>query len=91
MNSRVLHLHIERIVVEGMAASAQHNFVASLERELTQMASQSLQPVLSGTNRRIASINAGVMRSGNSAEHAAQQVVQAIQAKISGGEGKRNG
>lgn len=96
MSSRVLHLHIDRIVVDGLPASAQQRFVRALKSGLTEMAENGIPPGLSAGKRRISSLDAGQLARGASGEQAAGQVLRAIQqnlssARVSNSEAKGNG
>jgi hypothetical protein len=93
MNTRTLHLHIDRIVVEGLPASRQHQFVRALEGQLTQMAENGLDTAFTRCEQhRIASLNAGQLRPGATAEQAAAQVVNSLTQSISaGGEARKHG
>jgi hypothetical protein len=96
MSSRVLHLQIDRIVVDGLPASAQHRFIRALRSGLTQMAENGIPPGTSAGKRRISSLDAGRLPRGASAEQAAGRVLRVIQqnlssARVSNSEAKGNG
>ncbi len=96
MSSRALHLHIDRIVVAGLPASAQQRFVQALKSGLTEMAENGIPPGLSVGKRRISFLDAGQLPRGASGERAAGQVLRAIQqnlssARVSNSEAKGNG
>jgi hypothetical protein len=98
MSTRVVHLHIDRIVVEGLPASAQQRFMRALEQGLNGFANDGLaqsgfagqKPAAQGgiTKSRITALDAGQIRSGAgrkaTAEQAAGQIVQALQQKLGG-------
>jgi hypothetical protein len=86
MNRRTLHLHIDRLVVEGLPAHSEKRFVRALEAQLTKLAIHGLQDAFRrGQARRIASIDAGVMRAGTSPEQAATQITAALRSGLAGG------
>ena len=63
MNSRAhLHLHIDRIVVEGCRPTASRRFVRALEKQSDEMASQRAARSIRGRRHRgrIASLDAGL-------------------------------
>lgn len=96
MSSRVLYLHIDRIVVDGLPASAQQRFTRALKRGLTEMAENGIPPGLTAGKRRISSLEAGQLPRGASGERAAGQVLRVIQqnlssARVSNSEAKGNG
>lgn len=83
MNARILHLHVDRIVVEGLPEAAQHRFTQALKSGLNRIAEEGLPAGMSTSRRRISSVNAGPVPPGCSAERAAGQVVRAIRQSIS--------
>jgi hypothetical protein len=96
MSSRVVHLHVDRIVVDGLPASAQQRFIKALKSGLTEMAENGIPPGLSVGKRSISSLDAGQLPRGASGERAAGQVLRAIQqnlssARVSNSEAKGNG
>jgi hypothetical protein len=84
MSARILHLHIDRIVVDGMPASAQQRFMLALRGGLNEMAENGIPPQISASRRRIGSLDAGCLSSGATAEQAASQVLQAIRQNLMG-------
>lgn len=85
MNSRTLHLHIDRLVVEGVPAHGRQRFVGALESELTKLASDGLAGALAGSRKReIASLDAGTLRHGATPEQAAKQVTSALRRGLAG-------
>jgi len=85
MNSRVLHLHIDRLVVDGIAAQGKQRFVRALEAQLTRLAQDGLPAALAGGRvRRIGQLDAGPMRAGSTPEQAAAQVTAALRGSLAG-------
>jgi hypothetical protein len=81
-----LHIHIDRLVIDGLPPRQQRQFVraleAQLESQLPQLASQAFS---SGrTSQRIARVNAGPMRMETTPERAATQVASALRGAIAG-------
>ena len=93
MKKRTLHLHIDRIVVEGLPDSRRHRFVRALESQLTELAESGLDTAFTrGAQQRIESLNAGQLRPRATAEQAAAQVVNSLRQSISGGgEARKHG
>ena len=92
MNSRALHIHINRMVVEGLPARAQQGFVRALEKQLGQMACDGLPAAFYGaTSRRIATLDAGRLGPGATPEEAAAQVTAALRSGIAGKGTNRHG
>jgi hypothetical protein len=72
MNDRVLHLHIDRIVVEGVPASGQQKFVRALEGRTTEWAEVGVPlGLLAQARQRIAAVKAGQLRRGASPDQVA--------------------
>ncbi len=91
MNRRTLNLHIDRLVVEGLPAHSEKRFVRALEAQLTKLASQGMPEAFGrGHMRRIASLDAGVMRAGTTPEQAAAQVTAALHSNLAGKGAGRN-
>lgn len=91
MNSRALHIHIDRMVVEGLSALGQQRFVRALETQLTKMASDGFPNAFTGGARHIAALDAGRLRAGATPEQAAAQVTTALRAGLAGKGSKRHG
>lgn len=79
---RALHLHIERIVVNGLPAPQQRQFVGALEKKLQEMALQGLGASFGAWRPRIASLDAGVLRPEARAAEAAAQVADSIRRSL---------
>jgi len=78
-----IHLHIDRIVVRGMARADGRRFAIALEEKLRQWAENGLAGVApSDQHRAISSLNVGRLRPRSTPAQAATQVVQAIQARL---------
>jgi len=85
MNSRALHLHIDRLVVDGLPAQGKQRFVRALEAQLTRLAQDGMPTAFAvGRARRIASLDAGPMRAGATPEQAAAQVTAALRGSLAG-------
>jgi hypothetical protein len=86
-----LHLHIDRIVVEGLSQVGQRRFASALEAQLRTMAESEtgegdlLNQFTRSTRKRIPALSAGQLRPGASPEQAAAQVVRSIRQSIGGG------
>lgn len=78
-----LHLHIDRIVVEGLPEAGQRQFASALRAQLHEFAQSGIADEFSGPARRkIAALNAGQLRAGTTPSQAALQVVQALRQDI---------
>ena len=85
MNSRKVHIHIDRMVIEGLPPHAHQRFVRALETHLTQMVdAQAPRDLFAASSRRIASLDAGRLRAGATPEQAAAQVTAALHGKLAG-------
>lgn len=90
-----LHLHIDRIVVEGLSQAGQRRFAGALEAQLRAMTEGEtgegdlLNQFTRSTRKRIPALNAGQLRPGASPEQAAAQVVRSIRQSIGSGQGAR--
>ncbi len=92
MNSRVLHIHIDRMMVEGLPMHKQQRFVRALETQLSKLASDGLSDALMGVGtRHISSLDAGRLRAGATPEQAAAQVTAALRGGLAGKGGDRHG
>lgn len=86
MSKRVLHLHIDRVVVEGLPASRQQEFVRALRSRLSAMADGGVADALTGSAaRKITNLNAGTLHPNATADQAANKVVSAIGRSVAGG------
>jgi hypothetical protein len=78
-----LHLHIDRIVVEGLSKSGQRRFASALEAELHRIAEGGIADAFTrNTRKRIQALNAGKLRAGATPEQAAAQVARSIRESI---------
>jgi hypothetical protein len=85
MSRRVLHLHIGRLVVEGLTPQSEKRFVRALEAKLAELASEGMQSAFGGGRvRRIGSLSAGVLRAGTTPEQAAAQATAALRSQFAG-------
>jgi len=81
---KTLHLHIDRIVVDGLPENGQPQFLRALESQLLELAESGIADQFSrNTRRRLQSIDAGQLRLGSSPAQAAAQVTAAIRQTIS--------
>lgn len=82
---KTLHLHIDRIVVEGLPATSQRQFESALKQQLREWARGGIADQFQGnTRRRIASLSAGPLRPGATPAQAAARIVGSIGRGISG-------
>jgi len=89
MNARVLNLHIDRLVVEGLPQAEQRRFAGALERRLRELAQSEVGGGIAdqftrNARKTIAALDAGQLRPGATAEQAAAQVVHSIRRSIRG-------
>ena len=87
MTKQTVHIHIERLVVDGIDARGQQRFVRALEAQLAESARGAAAGGVSagdGVMRRIGRVDAGEMRAGATPERAAGQVAKAVGAAIEG-------
>jgi hypothetical protein len=87
MNKRTVHIHIERLIVDGIDARGQQRFVRALEAQLAESARAAAEArVFAGDAimRHIGRVDAGEMRAGATPEHAAGQVAKAVGTAIEG-------
>jgi hypothetical protein len=98
----MIHLHIDRLVVEGLPASAEKRFVQALEAELRQLAKSgganggsALDALMGGSMRnvrkRVQAIDAGQLRPGATPEQAAARLVGSIRGRVSSPQTTRGG
>lgn len=86
MKSRALHIHIDRLVLDGLPPSSEKQFIGALESQLEAQLRDLAKPAFEGgsRSRRISRLNAGEMRAGATAEAAANQVTSALRSAIAG-------
>jgi len=87
MSKRTVHIHIERLVVDGIDARGQQWFIRALEAQLVDAArGAAAAGVFAGHRvmRQIGRIDAGEMRAGTTPERAAGQVAKAVGTAIEG-------
>lgn len=78
-----LHLHIDRIVVEGLPESGQRRFRRALEAQLQELAESGIADGFEGNLRKhIKALNTGQLRSGATPEQAAAQVARSIRQSV---------
>ncbi len=86
---KAVHLHIGRIVVEGLPKAQQRQFARVLEERLhAWAASGAASQLSSGAHVEIPALDAGLLRPGATASQAAMQVVNSIARSVgAGGQG----
>jgi hypothetical protein len=87
MSKRTVHIHIERLVVDGIDGRGQHRFVRALEAQLTEAARGAAAAGVfagDGLAHRIGRVDAGEMRAEATPERAAGQVAKAVGIAIEG-------
>jgi hypothetical protein len=87
MTKQTVHIHIERLVVDGIDARGQQRFVRELEAQLAESALGAAAAGAfagNGLERRIGRVDAGEMRAGATPERAAGQVAKAVGSAIEG-------
>jgi hypothetical protein len=78
-----LHLHIDRIVVEGLPEAGARQFRGALEAQLRELAGSGVADQFSGNLRkRVQSLDAGQLRPGATPAQAAAQVARSIRHSI---------
>jgi hypothetical protein len=82
---KVLHLHIDRIVVEGLSESGQRRFARVLESQLRTLAESGIAGEFTrNTRKRLQALEVGQLRPGATPEQAAAQVVRSIRQSVFG-------
>jgi hypothetical protein len=82
---KTLHLHIDRIVVEGLPEKSQRQFESDLKQQLREWALAGIADQFRGnTRQRISSLSAGTLRPGATAAQAAARIVGSMGRGISG-------
>jgi hypothetical protein len=87
MNKRTVHIHIERLVVDGIDGRGQQRFVRALEVQLAEAARGAATAgafARDSVMRHIGRVDAGEMRAGATPERAAGQVAKAVGTAIEG-------
>lgn len=80
---KTLHLHIDRIVVEGLSESGQRRFVRVLESQLHALAESGIADGFTrNTRKRLQMLEVGQLRHGATPEQAAAQVIQSIRQSV---------
>ena len=80
---RAVHVHIDRMVVEGLPEPQQRQFGRALEDRLRALAASGIADgFASGARVRIPALDAGQLRAGATASQAAAQVVRSIEKSI---------
>jgi hypothetical protein len=78
-----LHLHIDRIVVEGLSESGQRRFARVLEAQLHALAESGIADNFTrNTRKRLQALEVGQLRPGATPEQAAAQVVRSIRQSV---------
>jgi hypothetical protein len=82
---KALHLHIDRIVVEGLSESGQRRFARVLESQLQALAESGIADHFTrNTRKRLQALDVGQLRAGATAEQAAAQVIRSIRQSVFG-------
>jgi hypothetical protein len=82
---KALHLHIDRIVVEGLSESGQRRFARVLEAQLHALAESGIADHFTrSTRKRVQALEVGQLRPGATPEQAAAQVVRSIRQSVLG-------
>lgn len=87
MSKRVVHIHIDRLVVDGIDARGEKRFVRALEAQLAESAREAAAAgAFAGGAlvQQISRVDAGEMRAGATPERAARQISKAIGTAIEG-------
>lgn len=86
MISKTLHIHIERLIVDGLAGGQQRQFVRALESQLeTQLPDLAADAFASGSaSRRIPRVNAGQVRASATPASMASRITAALRQTIAG-------
>jgi hypothetical protein len=87
MSKRTVHIHIDRLVADGIDGRARQRFIQALEANLAEAAREAASAGAfsgDGIARRIGRVDAGEMRAGAAPEGAAGQVAKAVGAAIEG-------
>jgi len=83
---KAVHLHIGRIVVEGLPKAQQRQFARVLEDRLHAWAASGAASQLSSSEHlEIPALDAGLLRPGATASQAAMQVVNSIARSVGAG------
>jgi hypothetical protein len=83
-------LYIDRLVVDGLPTQGKQRFVRALEAQLTRLANDGMSTAFAGGVRRIAKLDAGLMRAGATPEQVAAQVTAALRGSLAGKEANRH-
>ena len=76
---KAVHLHIDRIVVDGLPEARQRQFARALDEQLRQWAASGAASEMTGNRRvRIPALNAWLLKPGATASEAARQVVNSV-------------
>jgi hypothetical protein len=87
MNKRTVHIHIGRLVVDGVDGPGQQRFMRALETELAELARGAAAAGVFASHegmRQIGRVDAGEMRAGATPERAAGKVAKAVGSAIRG-------
>ncbi|HUB00403.1 MAG TPA: hypothetical protein VMA34_18875 [Terracidiphilus sp.] len=85
---RAVHLHIDRIVVEGLPEARQLQFAGALEKQLRAWAASQAAEGIASHGQPIPTLDAGLLKPDATARQAAMQVVNSIARRVGGGEPK---
>jgi hypothetical protein len=76
-----VHLHIDRLVVEGLPEAQQRQFARSLEQQLRAWA---VSGVTRNSRVRVQTLSAGILKPGATASEAASQVIHSLTHRLGG-------
>jgi hypothetical protein len=80
---KAVHLHIDRIVVDGLPEARQRQFARSLDEQLRQWAASGAASGMTKNRRvKIPALNAGLLKPGATASEAARQVVNSVARRL---------
>lgn len=91
---RSVHLHIDRIAVEGLGEAEQRRFARTLDEHLhAWAASPAASSIAANAHVKISALDAGMLKPGATARQAATQVVNSLTrrlgASVNGGHARR--
>ncbi len=90
---KTIHLHIDRIVIDGLPHTSRQQLVSALEAGLREWAETEIDGQFNvSARKRIQSLEAGQLRPGATPAQAAAQIVQSIRQGANGrvGDGQSN-
>ncbi len=83
MNSKALHIRINRMIIEGLPISGRQRFVHAIESQLSRFAQDLPSNSWSAAGKQdIATLDAGHLRGQATSEQAASQVTEALRSQL---------